>query len=56
MAWRWVYSVNWQAWPIAVPLVLAETYSLTDSLLFGLHDVAAPAPRRATATAAWRDG
>jgi cellulose synthase (UDP-forming) len=36
IAWRWAYSVNWAAWWIAVPLVLAETYSLIDSLLFGL--------------------
>ena len=36
VAWRWLASVNWDAWWIAVPLVLAETYSLVDSLLFGL--------------------
>ncbi|MFC4784844.1 glycosyltransferase family 2 protein [Nocardioides sp. MAHUQ-72] len=36
VAWRWLFSVNWDAWWIAVPLVLAETYSLVDSLLFGL--------------------
>ncbi len=36
IAWRWLESVNWSAWWIAVPLILAETYSLVDSLLFGL--------------------
>ncbi|WP_347565411.1 glycosyltransferase family 2 protein [Nocardioides sp. IC4_145] len=36
VTWRWMFSVNWSAWWIAVPLVLAETYSLVDSLLFGL--------------------
>ena len=36
VAWRWLFSVNWDAWWIAVPLVLAETYSLVDSLLFGM--------------------
>ena len=36
VAWRWLESINWSAWWIAVPLVLAETYSLVDSLLFGL--------------------
>ena len=36
VAWRWLASLNWDAWWIAVPLVLAETYSLVDSLLFGL--------------------
>lgn len=36
IVWRWAHSVNWPAWWIAVPLVLAETYSLIDSLLFGL--------------------
>jgi cellulose synthase (UDP-forming) len=36
IVWRWAYSVNWPAWWIALPLVLAETYSLIDSLLFGL--------------------
>lgn len=35
VAWRWLESVNWSAWWIAVPLVLAETYSLVDVLLFG---------------------
>lgn len=34
--WRWLFSVNWSVWWIAVPLVIAETYSLIDSLLFGL--------------------
>ena len=36
IVWRWLFSVNWSAWWVAVPLVLAETYSLVDSLLFGL--------------------
>ncbi|WP_439032583.1 glycosyltransferase family 2 protein [Gordonia terrae] len=36
IVWRWLVSVNWDAWWIAVPLVVAETYSLIDSLLFGL--------------------
>ena len=36
VGWRWLYSVNWVNWWIAVPLVLAETYSLVDSYLFGL--------------------
>jgi cellulose synthase (UDP-forming) len=34
--WRWTASINWPAWWIAVPLVMAETYSLIDSFLFGL--------------------
>ena len=36
VVWRWLASVNWESWWIAVPLVLAETYSLIDSLLFGV--------------------
>ncbi|MFC4904866.1 glycosyltransferase family 2 protein [Kocuria oceani] len=36
IAWRWLESLNWAAWWIAVPLVLAETYSLVDVSLFGL--------------------
>jgi cellulose synthase (UDP-forming) len=36
ITWRWSSSVNWSAWWIAVPLVLAETYSFADSWLFGL--------------------
>lgn len=36
VVWRWLFSVNWDAWWIAVPLVLAETYALIDSLLFGV--------------------
>ncbi|WP_069386481.1 glycosyltransferase family 2 protein [Cellulosimicrobium cellulans] len=36
VTWRWLDSVAWSAWWIAVPLVLAETYSLVDTLLFGV--------------------
>ncbi|WP_426299946.1 glycosyltransferase family 2 protein [Arthrobacter sp. R-11] len=36
VAWRWLASLNWEAWWIAVPLVIAETYSLIDVILFGL--------------------
>ncbi|MCU1532325.1 MAG: Cellulose synthase (UDP-forming) [Arthrobacter sp.] len=36
VAWRWVGSLNWDAWWIAVPLVAAETYSLIDVMLFGM--------------------
>ncbi len=36
IAWRWMDSIRWAVWWIAVPLVVAETYSLIDSLLFGL--------------------
>jgi cellulose synthase (UDP-forming) len=36
LVWRWLVSVNWSAWPIAVPLILAETYSFIDACLFGL--------------------
>jgi cellulose synthase (UDP-forming) len=36
MAWRWLFSVNWSAAWISVPLVLVETYSLIDAILFGL--------------------
>ncbi|MET3805325.1 cellulose synthase (UDP-forming) [Nakamurella sp. UYEF19] len=36
VVWRWLFSVNWSAWWIAVPLVVVETYSLIDCMLFGL--------------------
>jgi cellulose synthase (UDP-forming) len=36
LLWRWFFSLNWDAWWIAVPLVLAETYSFIDVCLFGL--------------------
>jgi len=36
VGWRWLFSVRWENWWIAVPLVLAETYALIDSYLFGL--------------------
>lgn len=56
IAWRWLVSVNWHAWWIAVPLVAAETYSLTDSLLFQMtmwrvlrRSPPAPPPDGATA-------
>lgn len=36
VGWRWAASLNWDAWWIAVPLVVAETYSLIDVMLFGM--------------------
>jgi cellulose synthase (UDP-forming) len=36
VVWRWLWSLNWAAWWIAVPLVAAETYSLIDVALFSL--------------------
>ena len=36
IAWRWIFSVNWHAWWIAIPLILAETYNLVDVIFFGL--------------------
>lgn len=36
VVWRWLESVNWEAWWIAVPLLIAETYSLIDTFLFCL--------------------
>lgn len=50
VAWRWLASVNWEAWWIAVPLVIAETYSLIDTILFAVTMWRArdrPAPRSA---------
>lgn len=34
--WRWLASLNWSAWWIALPLVIAETYSVIDSQLFAI--------------------
>ncbi|UZX04846.1 glycosyltransferase [Arthrobacter sp. CDRTa11] len=55
VAWRWSASLNWDAWWISVPLVIAETYSLIDVMLFGmtvwklkLRKGAPEAPRDAT--------
>jgi cellulose synthase (UDP-forming) len=36
VVWRWLHSVRWEYWWIAVPLVIAETYSLIDACLFGM--------------------
>lgn len=55
IVWRWLESINWGAWWIAVPLVVAETYSVIDSLLFGMtmwkrlrRNPAPPPPEGAT--------
>lgn len=54
ISWRYTDSVNWAAWFIAVPLLIAETYSFIDSCLFGLTMVrmkrrrAAPPPLEGT--------
>lgn len=34
--WRWTNTVAWEAWWIAIPLVLAETYSLSESVLYAI--------------------
>lgn len=36
LTWRWTDSLNWAAWWIAVPLVVAETYTFIDVVLYGL--------------------
>jgi cellulose synthase (UDP-forming) len=36
MQWRWTSTIAWDAWWIAVPLVLAETYSLSESIVYGI--------------------
>ncbi|MDN4613769.1 glycosyltransferase [Leifsonia sp. F6_8S_P_1B] len=36
VVWRWLASINWDAWWIAVPLVVAETYSVIDTFFFAL--------------------
>jgi cellulose synthase (UDP-forming) len=36
ITWRYAGSINWPVWWVAVPLILAETYSFIDSLLFGI--------------------
>jgi cellulose synthase (UDP-forming) len=36
LSWRYVASINWAAWPIALALLAAETYSYLDTCLFGL--------------------
>lgn len=56
VTWRWLFSINWDAWWIAVPLVIAETYSLIDVCLFGMtmwmaKPRAAPPAPPASATA-----
>ncbi|HZG65923.1 MAG TPA: glycosyltransferase, partial [Herpetosiphonaceae bacterium] len=36
LSWRYAASINWAAWPIALALLAAETYSYLDAWLFGL--------------------
>lgn len=33
--WRWLFSINWHAWWIGVPLIIAETYNFIDVFFFG---------------------
>jgi cellulose synthase (UDP-forming) len=55
ITWRWTSSINFEGWWIAIPLVLAETYSYVDAWLFGLgmyrlkeRGAAPPPPEGAT--------
>lgn len=53
LAWRWFFSLNWDAWWLSVPLVIAETYSLIDVMLYGLtvwRSKRRPAPPAALGT------
>jgi cellulose synthase (UDP-forming) len=36
LGWRYLYSINWADWPLALALIAAETYSYVDACLFGL--------------------
>lgn len=36
LGWRYLSSINWAAWPFALALIAAETYSVLDGWLFGL--------------------
>lgn len=36
LSWRYMHSINWANWWIAVPLLAAETYSFVDTALFCL--------------------
>ncbi|MBV9174721.1 MAG: glycosyltransferase [Chloroflexi bacterium] len=36
LTWRWTASLNPDAWPISIALVIAETYSFIGACLFGL--------------------
>ena len=36
LSWRYLHSINWANWWIAVPLLAAETYSFVDTALFCL--------------------
>lgn len=36
IGWRWIFSLNVEAWWIAVPLVAAETYAFIDVCFFGM--------------------
>jgi hypothetical protein len=36
LTWRWTSSLNLAVWPLALGLVIAETYSYIGALLFGL--------------------
>ena len=49
IVWRWAFSVRWALRWIALPLVLAETYSVVDSLLFALTSLENPGAGRSFA-------
>jgi cellulose synthase (UDP-forming) len=50
LSWRWSSSLNWSQWYVSIPLVVAETYTMIDGLLFGLtmwRSTPRPPPPRA---------
>ena len=36
LTWRYAATINWSVWWVAVPLIIAETYSFIDAWLFGI--------------------
>lgn len=36
IGWRWIFSLNLEAWWIALPLIAAETYAFIDVCFFGM--------------------
>jgi cellulose synthase (UDP-forming) len=55
LSWRYNASINWAAWPLALALLAAETYSYIDAWLFGMtmwriRERPAPPPPNPSAT------
>lgn len=55
IGWRWAFSINWDAWWFALPLIIAETGAFVGLVLFTFNLWTAQSPQRPPLPVTTRD-